>query len=184
MRKIKLYIASSLNGKIARANGDVEWLNSIPNADKNDFGYSEFYHSVDATIQDYTTYKQILSMGIDFPYADKKNYVLTSRQTLDNTKYVEFVKTNQLEFIETLKREDGKDIWLIGGGKTNTWLLDNNLIDELVIFIMPIIIKDGIELFELNPIPKLLNLSSTKKYLNGVVQLNYTVANSLTNSNF
>ena len=108
MRKIKLYIASSLNGKIARANGDVEWLNSIPNADKNDFGYSEFYQSIDATIQGYTTYKQILSMGIDFPYADKKNYVLTSRQTLDNTKYVEFVKTNQLEFIETLKKKMAK----------------------------------------------------------------------------
>lgn len=51
MRKIKLYIAISLNGKIAKANGDVEWLNSIPNPNKNDFGYSEFYHSVDTTIQ-------------------------------------------------------------------------------------------------------------------------------------
>ncbi len=182
MRKIKLYIASSLNGKIARANGDVEWLNSIPNPNKNDFGYTEFYQSIDTTIQGYTTYKQILGMGIEFPYADKKNYVLSSNKKLDNTKYVEFVNTNHLDFIKTLKKENGKDIWLIGGGKTNTWLLDNNLIDELVIFIMPIVLRDGIELFEFNPIQKSLVLASTKKYSNGVVQLNYTLDETLENS--
>ena len=64
MRKIKLYIAISLNGKIAKANGDVEWLNSIPNPKKNDFGYSEFYKSIDTTIQGHSTYQKILSMGI------------------------------------------------------------------------------------------------------------------------
>lgn len=182
MRKIKLYIAISLNGKIAKANGDVEWLNSIPNPNKNDFGYSEFYHSVDTTIQGYSTYQKILSMGIEFPYADKKNFVLTSKNKLVSTKYVEFIDENHIEFVNLLKKGEGKDIWLIGGGKTNTWFLDNNLIDQLIIFVMPIIINGGIDLFEFNPVQKLLNLTDTKKYSNGVVRLTYSLDTNLANS--
>lgn len=182
MRKIKLYIAISLNGKIAKANGDVEWLNSIPNPKKNDFGYSEFYKSIDTTIQGHSTYQKILSMGIEFPYADKKNFVFTSKNNLVSAKYVEFIHTNHKEFIKALKKEEGKDIWLIGGGKTNTWFLNNNLIDQLIIFVMPIIIDGGIELFELIPVQKLLNLTETKKYSNGVVRLIYSLDTKLANS--
>jgi dihydrofolate reductase len=77
MRKIKLYIAMSLNGKITKTDGRVTWLETLPNADKMDYGYADFYESVDTTIQGFNTYKQVLDWGIDFPYADKKNYVIT-----------------------------------------------------------------------------------------------------------
>ncbi|PLX03162.1 MAG: dihydrofolate reductase, partial [Marinilabiliales bacterium] len=58
----------SLNGKIAKKDGSVGWLDNIPNPEKSDFGYKEFYDSVDTTIQGNSTYKQIISWGIDFPY--------------------------------------------------------------------------------------------------------------------
>ena len=61
MRKIKLYIAISMNGKIARSDGSVDWLEAIPKPDDSDYGYNEFYDSVGATIQGNNTYKKVLS---------------------------------------------------------------------------------------------------------------------------
>lgn len=50
MRKIKLYIAISLDGKIAKADGDVSWLDELPKPDHSDYGYSDFLSSVDTTL--------------------------------------------------------------------------------------------------------------------------------------
>lgn len=175
MRKIKLYIATSLNGKIARLDGSVDWLESIPNPDKTDYGYAEFYDSVDTTIQGNNTYKQIISWGIDFPYTGKKNYVFTKNQVLKNDENVEFISTNHIEFIKELKKQKGKDIWLIGGGKINTLFLNEGLIDEIYIFIMPIILSDGVEVFEGFLKETHLELIHSKSYPTGASELIYKV---------
>jgi dihydrofolate reductase len=175
MRKIKLYIAISLNGKIAKKDGSVDWLMDIPNPDQNDHGYADFYDSIDTTIQGYKTYKQIIDWGIDFPYADKKNYVLTRNSNLENTAHAEFISENHVGFIRNVQKEAGKDIWLIGGGSVNTMLLNEGLIDEIQIFVMPIILTEGIELFELMPTQAQLKLMSTKSFSTGAVEIKYQV---------
>lgn len=177
MRKIKLYIAVSLNGKIARNDGSVDWLESIPNPDKTDYGYSEFYDSVDTTIQGYSTYAQVLSWGIEFPYKEKKNYVITRRQDLQETEYVEFISNNHIDFVRKLKEMDGNDIWLIGGGQINTMLFNEKLIDELQLYIMPVVIPEGIEIFEILPEETPLSLIDTETFTNGVVKLKYELTN-------
>lgn len=170
-----MYIASSLNGKIARKDGSVDWLESVPNPEKSDYGYAEFLSSIDTTIQGYKTYAQLIEWGIEFPYKGKKNYVLTRNQNLSNTEYVEFISENHIEFIKELKEQDGKDIWLIGGGQINTMLLNARLIDEMRLFVMPIVIHEGIELFEQKPAEQILSLSGSKAYSSGVVELVYTL---------
>jgi len=175
LRKIKLYIAISLNGKIAKADGSVDWLESIPNPDKIDHGYSDFYKTIGTTIQGNKTYNQILSWGIDFPYADKKNYVFTRKKGLENTEYVDFISENHIDFVKQLKKKKGKDIWAIGGGQLNTMLLNENLIDEIQVFVMPIILTDGIELFENLPKETKLKLIETKSYSTGTIELKYKV---------
>jgi dihydrofolate reductase len=175
MRKIKLYIATSLNGKIARKDGSVDWLESIPNPEKIDYGYSEFYNSLDTIILGNNTYKQIISWGIDFPYSGKKNYVITTSKKLQDTENVEFISTDHIEFIKNLKNQKGKDIWLVGGGKINTLLLNNGLIDEIHIFIMPIILSDGIEIFEGFPKESQLKLTHSKSYETGAIEMIYKV---------
>lgn len=175
MRKIKLYIATSLNGKIARLDGDVQWLESIPNPDGVDHGYAEFYDSVDATIMGSSTYHQIMGWGIEFPYADKKNYVLTRMAEIKESDLVEFVSRDHVAFIKQLKEEKGKDIWLIGGGQVNTMLLNERLIDEAIIFVMPVVIPDGIEIFENTPLETHLELQSAITYSTGAVELTYTL---------
>jgi len=163
----------SLNGKIAKPDGNVDWLESVPNPDKSDYGYTDFYASVDITIQGYKTYKQIIDWGIDFPYADKKNFVFTRKEGLENTKDVEFISSNHTEFVKQLKQQEGSDIWLIGGGQINTMLLNEKLIDEIQVFIMPIILDDGIELFENIPDETRLKLVETIAYKSGAVLLKY-----------
>ena len=116
MRKISSYIAVSLNGKIAKKDSSVDWLESIPNPDKSDYGYEDFYTSIDTTIQCSSTYNQVMGWGIDFPYADKKNYVFTRNSKLENTKHVDFISNNHVDFIKQLKKQSGSAIWLIGGG--------------------------------------------------------------------
>jgi len=175
MRNIKLYIASSLNGKIAKLDGSVHWLESIPNPNNIDHGYSDFYKSIDTTIQGNKTYNQIMSWGIDFPYADKKNYVFTRNKRLKNNEYIEYISENHIDFVKQLKKEKGKDIWLIGGGQINTLLLREGLIDEIQVFVMPIILTDGIELFETFTKETKLKLIETKSYSTGAVEIKYKV---------
>jgi len=175
LRRIKLYIAISLNGKIANSDGSVDWLENIPNPEKTDYGYAGFFKSVDATIQGNNTYNQVIGWGIDFPYKGKKNYVLTKKQNVKNTEFVEFISENPVDFIKRLKEENGNDIWLIGGGQTNTLVLNAGLLDEIIVFVMPVILSGGIELFDTFPKEIHLKLLETKSYSSGVVEMKYVV---------
>jgi len=165
----------SLNGKIADSDGGVDWLESIPNPNEDDYGYIEFVDSIDATIQGSKTYQQIIDWNIEFPYADKKNYVVSNKQSRQDTEFVEFITDNHIEFIKLLREETGKDIWLIGGGRVNTMLLNANLIDELQVYVIPIVLSGGIELFEHIPKETRLTLRETQAYSSGVVELKYGV---------
>ena len=100
----------SLNGKIATSDGSVSWLEELPNPEKLDYGYEEFYESIDTTIQGRATYEQIMSWGIPFPYAEKKSYVFTTKPIVRNTQHVEFINTNHADFVRQLKQQEGGDI--------------------------------------------------------------------------
>ena len=163
----------SLNGKIAAKDGGVDWLEAVPNPDKLDYGYQEFYDSIDTSIQGNATYQQIIRWDIEFPYKGIKNFVLTRNPNLEHTEHVEFVSAKHIQFIRQLKRYEGKDIWLIGGGQINTLLLKAGLIDEIGVFLMPIIIPDGIGLFEALPPQTQLELMDTKSFPTGVIELKY-----------
>jgi dihydrofolate reductase len=172
MRKIILYIAQSADGKIARPDGSVDWLENIPNPEKTDYGYASFYESVDTTIMGNSTYRKILNFDVPFPYPDKKNYVLTRNKVADAQPYVTFT-SGEKTYFSSLKSKPGKDIWLVGGAQANTWFLQHGLIDEMFIFIMPVLIGKGIPLFDnFNHLVHLKPVS-TKSYKNGVVFLKY-----------
>jgi len=173
MRKIILYIAISLDGKIADKNGGVEWLDSIPNPDTSDYGYSEFIESIDTTIMGNATYRQVLGFGIGNPYPGKKNYVITRDKSLIKDDYVEYISENIPEFIQQLKTQPGKDIWCVGGGEINGLFFNNHLLDEIRIFIMPIILGEGLPLAAGLENFEDLILIDQKKHSSGVVELIY-----------
>ena len=116
-----------------------------------------------------------MGWGIDFPYPDTKNYVITKKQELQDAEHVEFISESHIDFIRELKKQDGKDIWLIGGGQINTLLLNEGLIDEIQVFVMPIVLSGGIELFGALPTETKLKLVESKTHSTGVVEMKYEV---------
>lgn len=174
MKKVKLYIAISLDGKIADKNGSVDWLEKVPNPNQDDYGYNDFIKSIDTTIMGNSTYKQVLSFPGPFPYSDFKNYVLTRDKTLTSDEYATFITADMGQIIKELKKTEGKDIWVIGGGQVNTEIHDLGLIDEYMIFVMPIILGEGIPLFGGHPLMTNLSLIDTKQYASGVTLIHYS----------
>lgn len=146
MSIIKLYIATSLDGKIARLNGDVDWLDKIPHPPNEDYGYNAFYESIGITLMGNNTYKKVLSFGVEFPYKGKTNYVFTKDKIVEKDENVTYVSGDILSFVRQLKEDSEKDIWLIGGGEITALFLDHQLVDELIVFIMPVVLGEGIPL--------------------------------------
>lgn len=175
MRKIILYIASSLDGYIAENDGSVTWLEEIPNPEQSDYGYARFYDSIETVIMGNKTYQQVLGFGIGNPYKGKKIYVLTKNKNLFNDEYAEFISKNIPEFLAELKSGKGKDIWCVGGGEINSLLLDHKLIDEIKIFIMPVLLGSGIPLISRLDSKINLELINRETYQSGVVELVYQV---------
>lgn len=174
MRKLISYIAISLDGKIAKADGDIGWLDEVPNPDKTDYGYQSFYESIDTTLMGNTTYKQVLGFGIDFPYAAKKNFVITRDQKLSRDENATYISREIKEFVLSLKKKEGKDIWLVGGGQLNSYMLNEGLLDELRVYVMPVVLGVGIPLFADKTSLTNIALVSSQKFSSGVVELIYT----------
>ncbi len=173
MRKIKLYIAISLDNYIARADGDINWLESFPTPEGEDFGYGTLMANVDTTLMGNKTYQQVLGFDMPFPYTGCENYVFTRQQDLKSDENVQFVSSDAVSFIQDLKSKPGKDIWLIGGGQLNTLLLNADLIDEMIITVLPIILGEGIPLFGPTAKEKVFHLEEAKTFENGFVQMIY-----------
>jgi dihydrofolate reductase len=172
MRKIVLYIAASLDGYIARPDGSTEWLHderySLPN---EDYGYSSFLKTIDTTLMGHSTYKVILGFDMPFPYPDKSNYVFSRSATHAAAEHVTFVSDDVVAFVEQLKQQPGKAMWLIGGGQINTLLLNATLIDEIILTYIPIVLGQGIPLFAAGAQETQLQVTNSKSYGNGFVQL-------------
>lgn len=171
MRQIQLYIASSLDGYIARQDGSIDWLSMVEKAGE-DYGYSEFIKGIDTTLMGYQTYAQVLTFG-EFPYNDKQNYVFSRQPRPADGKPVSFVSEDPAAFVRRIKDQPGGNIWLIGGGQLNTILLNAGLIDELILSIIPIVLGDGIPLFGGKPRETKWALKRHKAFDSGLVQVQY-----------
>lgn len=172
MRKVILYSAQSLDGFIAGKDGNIDWLHDKrPTLDGEDFGYNKMYESIDTVLQGFSTYKLIEDMGIENPYSGKRNYVFTRKTSLTNTEEVTFTNEDPVKLVKKLIKEDGKNIWLIGGGQINGQLLQAGLIDELILTIIPVVLGDGIRIFETNGLENWFHLQHCQSYENGMVQM-------------
>ena len=174
-RKVIVHIAASADGYIARPDGDIEWLTSRP-APEGFYGMNAFMKSVDVTILGRKTYEESLKLGAKFDDAGSRSIVF-SRQTppADAASGVEFVSGDIGEFVSHLREQPGKDIWLMGGGDLIASFLDARAIDEFVISVVPVFIGDGIPLIARRHREVQLELQSTERFEDGLVQLHYRV---------
>jgi len=168
MRKVVLFIATSIDGFIAGPDEEIDWLFT-----DQDYGYTEFYNSIDTTLMGYKTYKLCESFP-EFPYPDKENFVFTRDASRKDTKYVKFVSSDIEGFVSELKAAVGKkDIMLVGGGQINNLLVRADLIDEIVHSIIPVVLGKGIPLFGNEPVIKKFKTAGVKTYDSGLIQMKF-----------
>ncbi len=171
-RKLMLFIATSLDGYIATKNDTLEWLFKVEG--EGDNGYSAFYDTVDTVVMGNRTYDWIKgNMEGVFPYLDKKCYVF-SRSAHGENEEVTFVQDDIVNFTNELKKQDGKNIWLVGGGDLLHSFIKGKLVDEFIITTAPVLIGNGIPLFKEHDFNLELSLKGVQQF-NQFVELHYEV---------
>jgi dihydrofolate reductase len=175
-RKVVLYIAMSLDGYIAKPNDDLGFL-SLVEQEGQDYGYADFVKTVDAVIVGRKTYDKVISMGFDFPHADKDAYIIT-RTPRPNIGSIKFYTGDLKALVDKLKSENGKNIFCDGGAEIVNELLKSDLIDEFIISVIPILVGNGTKLFKDNRPEQQLELFSAKTFDTGLTQLYYKRVNN------
>lgn len=168
--QFRLYMAMSLDGMIADAEGGVDWLNRWDDAD---YGTAAFMAQVDALLMGRATYDQVTGFGA-WPYAGKRTVVLTSSPLGDAPEGVE--ATSDLTGAVAELRDDGAQVWIVGGAATAAACIALGAVDSVELFVMPVLLGEGVPLFPGDGPELPLALRETRAWPNGVVGLIYDVA--------
>ena len=173
MANIILYIACSFDGYIARGDGNIEWLSRVK-SESQDYGFQKFYDSVDALIMGRKTYQQVLSFG-KWPYSGKPCYVV-SRNLIESKRADVIVSSADPETLMTTFYEKGPNrVWLVGGADTLKTFLNQEMVHEIIVSYIPLLLGDGIPLFQPGIPERKLTLLSTETFPNGLLQVHYRV---------
>lgn len=142
-----VYIATSIDGYIAKSDGGIDWLNEIPNPDNSDYGFTDFMNRIDGILMGRSTYEIVMDYGVWF--YTKPVYVLSNTWTELPGKWAhkaQLIKGDTVEVVKTLNQQGINNIY-VDGGKTIQSLLAADMIDEMIITLIPIVLGSGIPLF-------------------------------------
>jgi dihydrofolate reductase len=171
--KASVFIATSLDGFIARANGDLDWL---PPGGGEEHGYDAFIATVDALVIGRKTFEKVLSFDT-WPYGEKPVVVLSTR-TLAPAPFgavVERMSGPPAEIVAQLAARGIRHVY-VDGGITIQRFLRAGLIQRLIITRIPVLIGAGIPLFGVTQRDIALEHVGTRQYASGLVQSEYAVA--------
>jgi len=190
MRPLAYFVASTLDGFIAREDGsfaDFPWDDeygaelfatfpeTIPahvRGPGHDRSENRWF---DAVLMGRETYDVGAREGLLSPYPTLDQYVISGSMEESPHVDVTLVRDDLPPRVAALKREPGKAIWLCGGATLATSLLQEGLIDQLIIKLNPVVFGRGIPLFRDAPTPLRLALTDSKAFASGHVRLHYEV---------
>jgi dihydrofolate reductase len=173
MTEVTYYVASSLDGYIATADGSVDWLSRFPTAGE-DHGAGELEASADALLLGSHTYEFALKLG-QWPSPDKLSWVFTRRRDL-RILHPSIVLTAQSpgKVVELLASRGLHRAWLMGGGKLAASFHADQLISRYIISVFPVLLGSGIPLFAPHSsLPDALRFVAAQPFKSGIVQLTY-----------
>ena len=169
MRRVRYSVAASLDGYITDANGQVDWIIMDPDID-----FAKFTEPFDTILMGRITYEAAKRQG--GVKLGMQNYVFS--RTLQQTNCSDAtVSNNPADTLAKLKAENGKDIWLFGGGLLFHSLLELGLVDTVEVAIIPVVLGSGTPLLPEVKVPAKLRLVKHKIYRKtGTVILEYALA--------
>lgn len=176
--RVTYYVAASLDGFIATAEGHLDWLGCYESTEE-DYGYRDLLQRTDCLIMGHHTYRHCRTMtGNDWPYAAHDCRIMTSwlpQDCHDVPACTTFCDDSPITLLAALAEEGRRHCWLVGGGETAGHFLRAGLIDEIILTTVPVVLGTGISLFGDEPIPHGLRLhhGGTQNYANGLVQTRY-----------
>ncbi|MVN19955.1 dihydrofolate reductase family protein [Mucilaginibacter arboris] len=170
MRKITLNIATSLDGFIEGPHGEIDWC-----LNDQDYGLTEFSEDTDALFMGRKSYELILQVGLGF-FEDKTLYVFSDTLVPDEHFGIKIIRrANFVSFVQDFREQEGKNIWLFGGAGLVASFMAENLVDEFLISVHPLILGGGKLLFQ-NVKDKVdLMLIDSHVYSSGLIQLKYII---------
>ena len=176
MREVVYFLAASLDGYIAREDGSVDWLKMEDLAEAGD-EFMEFAASVDAVLFGRKTYEKGLELDEEpeGSFAGYTNYVFSRTPRDDDPPGAKFIDQDPVTFVTELKNQEGKNIWLMGGGELAGTLLNAGLVDEMVLSIQPVILGRGIPIFKEAREHINLKVEDIKHRKSGSVQVSYRI---------
>lgn len=145
MGKVVFYGAISLDGYLADDNDNLQWLFDTDLAGIST--YKDFEEKVAAVVMGRVTYDEVIGLLKGEPLYPKKQKIIFSRTRTDEIQEGYFTPQDPIKVIEDLKKQIHGYIWIVGGGKLLTRLMEANLLDEYWIQIAPVLLGSGKKLF-------------------------------------
>ena len=172
--KVTLHMVSSLDGIIARKDNTVSWLDTPEDVyDKgvSDDAAEEAVEVVDCYVLGSHTYEHALELG--WPYGDTPTVVVTTRELPSTRKTVEFHSGDLKRLVDEVLAPRYRNIWLVGGAMLSQSFLRLNLVDEINLVIVPVLLGDGLHLFDNDLTEQKWRLKNVVAYKTGYVELLY-----------
>jgi dihydrofolate reductase len=174
MRKVILSLSMSLDGYIARPNGEIDFLD-MP----KDYSMAAFFAAVDTAVMGRKSLEAGLKMsGGTLPAMAMDLCVFSRTKPPGKCEGWTFVDESPAEFVAKLRKRAGKDIWLMGGGELTRDFLKADLVDEIHLGIMPVLLGAGIPLFPTGFQQRNFSMIENETCSNGMIALKYKRARS------
>ena len=168
-----IYIATSIDGYIAKLDGGIDWLMEIPNPDQSDYGFFDFMKRIDGVLMGRKTYE--ITMDFDQWIYNKPVFVLSNTLNVLRGNWAakaELVRGELTEVIAALNSRGINNLY-VDGGKTIQSLLALDMIDEMIITMIPTLLGNGIPLFNSNDLELKFEHIETDVYTGGLVKSRY-----------
>jgi dihydrofolate reductase len=185
MARTQYYCAMSLDGYIAEADDNLDWLleyqGSFDGAQAEPIAgsYDSFYEEVGALVMGSATYEWILDRLDEWPYGGKPSWILSSRRLpkpegAEDDVRVADGKVEEL-FEEMIEAAGDRNLWVVGGGNVASQFADEGLLDEVLVTVVPVVLGAGKPLFDRRLPGRPMQLMGTRMFATGMVELRYQI---------
>ncbi|MGH2983496.1 MAG: dihydrofolate reductase family protein [Solirubrobacterales bacterium] len=185
MSKTQYYCAATLDGYIAEADNTLDWLMKYEGTFEGEAepikgAYDRFYEGVGALVMGSVTYEFVLDLERGWPYEGKPTWVLTTRDLPEPEGAnvdVRFADAKVRDLYDELIAAAGeRDLWVVGGGNVASQFADEGLLDEVLVTVVPVVLGEGKPLFDRRLPGGPMQLTGTRAFDSGMVELRYEIS--------